>query len=102
MSGCCGCKECVPKKNKGIKNAAFIIAHAGNVNVGKNAIFNQLTGVDQIVGNWPGKTVERAEGLLFYKEKRIRVNRPARHLFVLHLFDGGARIEEFYCTRTPG
>ena len=32
-----------------------------------------LTGVDQIIGNWPGKTVERAEGLLQYKGHRIRV-----------------------------
>ena len=45
----------------------------GNANVGKSVTFNQLTGVDQIIGNWPGKTVERAEGLLQYKGKRIRV-----------------------------
>lgn len=73
MSGCGGCRDCSPKKNKGIKNAAYTIALAGNANVGKSAIFNQLTGVDQIIGNWPGKTVERAEGLLLHKGKRIRV-----------------------------
>jgi ferrous iron transport protein B len=56
-----------------IKNADYTIALAGNANVGKSAIFNQLTGVDQIIGNWPGKTVERAEGLLLHKGKRIRV-----------------------------
>ena len=38
------------------------IALAGNANVGKSVIFNQLTGLNQNVGNWPGKTVERAEG----------------------------------------
>jgi len=51
----------------------MVIALAGNANVGKSAVFNQLTGVDQILGNWPGKTVERAEGTLQYKGHRIRV-----------------------------
>ncbi len=40
------------------------IALAGNSNVGKSVIFNQLTGSQQTIGNWPGKTVERAEGTL--------------------------------------
>jgi ferrous iron transport protein B len=49
------------------------IALAGNANVGKSAIFNQLTGLNQIVGNWPGKTVERAEGTLHFKGYNIRI-----------------------------
>ena len=49
------------------------IALAGNANVGKSAIFNQLTGLNQVTGNWPGKTVERAEGTLHFKGFRIRV-----------------------------
>ncbi len=73
MSGCDECNGCSKKGESGIKNADYTIALAGNANVGKSVIFNQLTGVDQIVGNWPGKTVERAEGLLLYKGKRIRV-----------------------------
>lgn len=40
------------------------IALAGNANVGKSVIFNQVTGSHQTIGNWPGKTVERAEGFL--------------------------------------
>ena len=40
------------------------IALAGNANVGKSVIFNQLTGLHQHIGNWPGKTVEKAEGTL--------------------------------------
>jgi ferrous iron transport protein B len=40
------------------------IALAGNPNVGKSVIFNQLTGLSQTIGNWPGKTVEKMEGYL--------------------------------------
>jgi len=49
------------------------IALAGNANVGKSSIFNQLTGLNQVVGNWPGKTVEKSEGTLHYKGYTIRV-----------------------------
>ena len=40
----------------------LIVGLAGNPNVGKTTVFNRLTGMRQHVGNWPGKTVERAEG----------------------------------------
>ena len=43
------------------------IALAGNANVGKSVIFNHLTGLHQHIGNWPGKTVEKAEGTLHFK-----------------------------------
>src|SRR5512140_29399 len=49
------------------------VALAGNANVGKSAIFNQLTGLTQVTGNWPGKTVERAEGTLHFKGHTIHV-----------------------------
>ena len=51
----------------------FTIALAGNANVGKSSIFNQLTGLGQIIGNWPGKTVEKAEGVLFHHNKHIKI-----------------------------
>jgi ferrous iron transport protein B len=44
----------------------FIIALAGNANVGKSAIFNQLTGLVQETGNWSGKTVTLREGSLLH------------------------------------
>jgi len=46
---------------------------AGNANVGKSVLFNQLTGSNQIIGNWPGKTVDRAEGTLRYEGYDINV-----------------------------
>ncbi len=41
----------------------FSVALAGNPNSGKSTVFNSLTGGRQHVGNWPGKTVERKEGI---------------------------------------
>ncbi|MBN2330569.1 MAG: ferrous iron transport protein B [Candidatus Aenigmarchaeota archaeon] len=49
------------------------IALAGNANVGKSVIFNELTGLHQHIGNWPGKTVEKAEGTLHFKGRDIDV-----------------------------
>lgn len=46
---------------------------AGNPNVGKSVIFNALTGSRQHVGNWPGKTVERAEGVFHHQGWEIRL-----------------------------
>jgi ferrous iron transport protein B len=49
------------------------VALAGNANVGKSVIFNELTGLHQHVGNWPGKTVERAEGTLVFGDYTVDV-----------------------------
>ncbi len=40
----------------------FVVALSGNPNTGKSTVFNALTGLRQHTGNWPGKTVTRAEG----------------------------------------
>lgn len=49
----------------------YTIALAGNPNVGKTSIFNNLTGMHQHTGNWPGKTVANAYGISKYKDKNI-------------------------------
>ena len=61
------------KSKKPQNNGGITIALAGNANVGKSVLFNQLTGSSQIIGNWPGKTVEKAEGTLTFEGQEITV-----------------------------
>lgn len=51
----------------------YVVALAGNPNTGKSTVFNALTGLRQHTGNWPGKTVSRAEGGLSYGEHRYKI-----------------------------
>ncbi len=51
----------------------FVVALAGNPNTGKSTVFNALTGLRQHTGNWPGKTVARAEGGYAYAGKRFKL-----------------------------
>ena len=55
------------------KEESLTFALAGNANVGKSVLFNQLTGSSQIIGNWPGKTVEKAQGTLNFEGQKITV-----------------------------
>lgn len=51
----------------------YVVALAGNPNTGKSTVFNSLTGLRQHTGNWPGKTVTRAEGGFAYGDSRYKL-----------------------------
>jgi ferrous iron transport protein B len=51
----------------------YVVALAGNPNTGKSTIFNALTGLRQHTGNWPGKTITRAEGGFSCEGKRFKL-----------------------------
>ena len=51
----------------------YVVALAGNPNTGKSTVFNALTGLRQHTGNWPGKTVTRAEGGYSYNGDRYKI-----------------------------
>jgi len=74
------CKTC-PVHNAGnlkrlgidMSSYDFVVALAGNPNTGKSTVFNNLTGLKQHTGNWPGKTVTRAEGGFEYNDKKFKL-----------------------------
>jgi len=75
-----GCDTCpvhhaanLKKLGVDMENWDFVVALAGNPNTGKSTVFNALTGLRQHTGNWPGKTVTRAEGGFDYGENRFKL-----------------------------
>jgi ferrous iron transport protein B len=73
------CESCPVAKahleKLGVKtgDADHVVALAGNPNTGKTTVFNALTGLRQHTGNWPGKTIARAEGGFVYGGKRYKI-----------------------------
>ena len=74
------CETCVHFNAEGLKklgvntdNFDFVVALSGNPNTGKSTVFNALTGLRQHTGNWPGKTVVRAEGAFEYNQQKYKL-----------------------------
>jgi len=74
------CETCPQYNSEGLKrlgvdthNFDYVVAVAGNPNTGKSTVFNALTGLRQHTGNWPGKTVARAEGGFSYGDKKFKL-----------------------------
>lgn len=74
------CETCAHFNAEGLKKLGihtddfdFVVALAGNPNTGKSTVFNALTGLRQHTGNWPGKTVTRAEGGFEYNTQKFKL-----------------------------
>lgn len=66
-------KKSFVRTGKSTDHAELKIALAGNPNTGKSTVFNYLTGLRQHTGNWPGKTVAKAEGSFSYNNEKYNL-----------------------------
>ncbi len=79
----------------------YVIALAGNPNVGKSTVFNALTGLRQHTGNWPGKTVDNAQGTFTYRKKPfLLVDLPGTYSILAHTVEEQIA-RDFICFGQP-
>ncbi len=69
----CPVSRSVERLGVQVEDWDYVVALVGNPNTGKSTVFNALTGLRQHTGNWPGKTVTRAEGGFRYAGKRFKL-----------------------------
>ncbi|AGL00678.1 Fe2+ transport system protein B [Desulfoscipio gibsoniae DSM 7213] len=87
--------------NANTDNCDYVIALAGNPNTGKSTVFNALTGLRQHTGNWPGKTVQRAEGTYIHKSRRYRlIDLPGTYSLLANSADEEVA-RDFICFARP-
>lgn len=78
-----------------------VVALAGNPNTGKSTVFNALTGLRQHTGNWPGKTVQRAEGSFIHKGRRYTlIDLPGTYSLLANSADEEVA-RDFLCFARP-
>ncbi|MHC4128373.1 MAG: FeoB small GTPase domain-containing protein [Planctomycetota bacterium] len=78
MAECTTCSSCasgvgLSQMGLDVGRYDYIVALAGNPNTGKSSVFNAITGLRQHTGNWPGKTVSRAEGGYRFNDRRYKL-----------------------------
>lgn len=83
------------------KEDDIVIALAGNPNTGKSTVFNNLTGLKQHTGNWPGKTVTNAQGKYTHKDKNyILVDLPGTYSLLANSVEEEVA-RDFICFGNP-